>query len=37
MALESHMPGQLFKSVKIEASEMAPGDANLVIRTGALI
>lgn len=33
MALGS--PGQLFKSIKIEASEMAPGDANLIILTRA--
>lgn len=33
MALGS--PGQLFKSIKIEASEMATGDANLIILTRA--
>lgn len=37
MALGSHMPGQLFESVKIEASEMATGEANLIILTGALM
>lgn len=32
MALGSHMPGQLLRSIKIEASEIATGDANLIIQ-----
>jgi len=37
MAIESHVPGQLFKSSKMEANEMAAGDINLIMLMGALI
>lgn len=37
MAIESCMPGQLFKSAKMEANEMATGDANWIIFMGVLI